>query len=809
MQPLPRHHPAACLDPPLSSGADPLMSPRAEEALELHSLKEILYGYVCSEAGRLELETLNPSPVEATVKGRLCRVGEMRRVLQESPFPLAPFCDLRIWLPRLKEGGEPLEPKECLEVSEVIEGGEAARRHLVERKNLCPTLSGEAPDLRGFPRLRAEIKEAIGPDAEVADRASPELARVRLEIRTLKVEIRKTLEGRMGDWASFLQEPLVLIRRDRYVVPVRQGFKKVLQGVILDQSASGATLYVEPTLIQGRNDRLAELRAAEVAEVYRILARLTAKVFSEKERLAALVGWLAGLDAVRAVALFSEDFDCSEPFLEEDGGLCLLNARHPILERQKGQTGTVPLSLKLGQDERQLVITGANTGGKTIALKTLGLLSLMAQSGFPIPASEGSRLPLFDQIFADIGDEQSIAQSLSTFSAHLQNQVEILQGSTRRSLVLIDELGAGTDPTEGAALGVAVLETLAEKGVHVIVTTHHDAIKAYGYEAQGAVNASVEFDEKTLRPTYRLLAGVAGTSNAITVAERLGMPSRVTGRARVLEEGSGDGSRPLIQWLEAKLTDLQREKEELAQAREVLGRDREALTQETKHLVERRQKFSRRTEEFMREARQHLRVLDRSSRRAERGEETLPAGEAREMVWSLERVGEEALAAIPESERQVSGPIRVGGRVVLVGTGLQGKVLEGPNPKGEWCIEMGGKRIWAHEKGLTALEGPSQGTGRQSAEDQGLGWSGPGRESPALELHVRGERVDEALTHVDKYLDEAALSGMPFIRIVHGKGTGTLKAAISDVLQGHPLVKTFYTAGRESGGAGVTVVEMV
>ncbi len=743
----------------------------------------------------------------------------MRRFLSTGPFPLGPFSDLRTWLTPLKYGAEPIEPERLLAVAEVVERAESARRGLKEAADRCPALLSDVPEFSALPPLAASIRRSLDPDGRLADTASSKLQGVRRSLRRLREEVRATLESRMSGWSEILQEPLVLIRRDRYVIPVKPGFRRTLKGLILDQSASGQTLYVEPLLIQSENDRMAELRVEETAETYRILKEWTDRIFDGRDSLGTLVGWLVDLDVGLSMARFAEQFDCVEPEMNDAGVLRMSGARHPLIERQKGRRRTVPLDVRLEGEERQLVISGANTGGKTIALKTVGLLAMLAHAGCPVPAAEGTEIPYLDRIFADIGDEQSLAESLSTFSARLAHHVSFLEMATERSLILMDELGAGTDPAEGAALGVAVLETLASKRAWVIVTTHQEALKTYADETPAALNAAVEFDRRRFLPTFRLISGIAGTSYALAVAERLGMPKVVVERARDLTRGTDPGVRARGDRLEAREERLQALEEKSKADRAALEAARAEVSEARGLLSGRRERFEAKAQRFLHDARLKVLDLERAIRAAGRAaREALPEmkDRARKSVAALERSRDDVLAGAPpaEAEKAERRPVRAGDLVRSRSMGWRGVVGEEKNARGEWCVATGGKRAWLAEGDLVILgraeDFPDDSGGRdagvtferhaESREDSG-GASG-------FELHLLGQRVEEALRRVEQCLDDAAISGLPFVRIIHGKGTGALKRAVAEALEGNPLVKNFFPAAREAGGEGVTVVEM-
>jgi DNA mismatch repair protein MutS2 len=649
------------------------------------------------------------------------------------------------------------------------------------------------------------IEQSIDDRGEVADSASPELASIRRELNAAHDRLQQRVQAmlRSADVRSALQDPLVTIRDGRYVFPVRSEARGAVPGVIHDTSASGATVYVEPFAVVELGNRWRELQLQERHEVERILRELSAAVGEASEDLIDAVERLADVDCALAKAALARDLHATQlhrrgarqPWITAaPAQLRLVQARHPLLPGE-----VVPVTIEVGGEVTSLLITGPNTGGKTVALKTAGLLCLMALAGLPVPADEGSQVPVYDAVFADIGDEQSIAQSLSTFSGHVTNIIDIIERATRESLVLLDELGAGTDPTEGAALAVAIVERLREAGTTLIATTHHSELKLYAHRTPGVMNASVEFDLETLSPTYRLTLGLPGQSNALAIASRLGMPPDVIEEARA---GLSTGQRDLesvLADLRAQLTSAEERAAHAATARdeaEALRADYEArlaaLTAETEDL---RQEARRRIRAELRETE---RLVQRTRRQVE-------AARLEQAHVELNRARRAAEALAPEPEPVVALPpastpstVAPGDAVWLRGISTPGEALTAPDASGEFDVQLGALRTRVK---LQQVERASSG-----------GVSAPPRTvapPPPLavpnEIEVRGQRLDEAMPRVEEFLDLAARAGKHRVFLIHGKGTGTLRRAVRQLLDHHPLVTSYETAARQEGGEGVTV----
>ncbi|MFZ5911784.1 MAG: endonuclease MutS2 [Chloroflexota bacterium] len=672
------------------------------------------------------------------------------------------------------------------------------------------------PDTYG---LVDAISRVLSERGEVLDSASPRLASLRREIKVAHDRLMSRLQRYLTESANKLQETIITQRDGRYVIPLRAEFKGQIKAVIHDHSSSGATLFVEPLPVVELNNTLRELELAERDEERRVLAELSAQVGEHAQELACGIENLALLDLVFAKAKYAQEIHASEPLLhsmkeerrKKDGAplspfvFHLAHARHPLLD----PATVVPIDISLNPGVRALVITGPNTGGKTVSLKTVGLLVLMAQSGLHIPAQSGSELPCFEAVWADIGDEQSIEQSLSTFSGHLTNIVRILKKADSHSLVILDELGAGTDPQEGAALARAILAHLLERGVATFVATHYPELKTYAHATEGVVNASLEFDIATLRPTYKLTIGLPGRSNALAIATRLGLDPEIVTAAR--SEVNPDNLRA-----DKLLDDIRKE-------RNRAGREREKTEKARKRNEELNRDLEKRLEAIEDERRE---VIARARAEAElevavlkRNLETLKSQlkKARQPLEALKKV-EEQVEEIEEQverpverqkkkeERRPMGVLKLGERVAVGALNAEGVVTALGESDAE--VQVGGLRIRAKLSELVRKAGHESKVESQSASDLRPSIFNL-QPSPGLELDLRGQASDDALDMLDRYLDQAYSSGLPWVRIIHGKGTGVLRHAVREALRQHPHVTSYEEGGPKEGGEGVTVAKLI
>ena len=780
------------------------------QTLELPKILSRLAEHTSFSAGRELALGLRPSTDPAEVRRRQGETSEARRLLAlRGDLSLGGAHDVRP-LVRNARREAVLLPAELLNIRDTLVRGRTLRRAILRLRDQFPLLANIAARIEECPRLVSEIARCINERAEVVDGASPDLARVRRELRETHRRLLDKLERIISSpsTAPFLQEPLITQREGRYVIPLKADFKGRIPGLVHDVSASGATLFIEPLATVELGNRWRELQVEEEREVRRVLAALSALVAEEGERVERTVEALAELDLAFAKARYAEELKAVEPKLvpwkasprpasncrHPGSTIDLRKARHPLLD----PATVVPIDVHLSDDYFILVITGPNTGGKTVSLKTVGLLALMAQCGLHIPAAEGSALSVFSGVYADIGDEQSIEQNLSTFSSHLNNIVDILRRADKRSLVLLDELGAGTDPSEGSALARAILSHLLERRITTFVATHYPELKVFAHATPGVENACVEFDLETLAPTYELSIGLPGRSNALAIASRLGLAPEIVDRAR--------GMIP-TQSLEAEdlLVEIKRARQEALEAREAAEaarREAESLERELRQklaaIEEARREVLRAARE---EARRELEEVRKELRKIKTRLKAAPV--SRQWLAQAEkRLAElEPPPVEPPPRLRPGEPVGVGDAVWVAGLGATGEVIALEGDEAE--VQVGRFRVRAR---LDELEKVADERRPAPAIQQPrITIRHP---SPGLELSLRGWRVEEALERLERYLNDAYLAGLPFVRIVHGKGTGALRRAVREHLSGHPLVAEWRPGEEGEGGNGVTVVKL-
>jgi DNA mismatch repair protein MutS2 len=766
-----------------------------------------------SAGGRLAL-ALQPSPIVAEVQQRLQETREARQLLDsQGGLSLGGTHDVRPLVETARRGGL-LSPSDLLDITSTLRAGRRVQRLLERLRGQVPRLADVAARIEPCEGLSAAIDRAISEQGEVVDHASEKLARVRREMRTAQERLMDRLNRIIANprHAPYLQEALLTQRGGRYVVPIKAEFKGRIPGIVHDTSASGATLFIEPLSAVEMGNRWRELQIEEGKEVERILGELATHVAGLADELAWTVEALADLDLAMAKARYANLLEATEPELIPFGGrpsaggrgpaghrLDLRQARHPLLDPAK----VVPTDVSLTRDQFALVITGPNTGGKTVSLKTVGLMAAMTQAGLHLPVAEGSAIPVFEGIYADIGDEQSIEQSLSTFSSHLTNIVAILDRIDDRSLVLLDELGAGTDPVEGSALARAILSHLLGRRCTTLVATHYSELKLYAHTTPGVENASLEFDLETLSPTYRMQIGLPGRSNAFAIAERLGLPSPIVQSARELVS-------PEDLEAESLLAEIQSAQRETAAARdEAVRAGRQATEQERKLsarlaaieserasiLGEARAEVRRRLAELEQEIESLRGEMAEQQRGRSLGDEWL--AQARARLAEQEKKVPPPPPPPEEDSVALEGEIQVGDTVWIRGLSTTGQVTALEDGTAEVQVGAFGVRVAKSD-----LERRSK---RQKAEIPKHTLRAETHPAPALELDLRGQRAEEVLPILEKYLDDAFLSGMPFVRIIHGKGTGTLRQVVQQVLRGHPLVKSYRAGEQGEGGSGVTI----
>jgi DNA mismatch repair protein MutS2 len=788
-------------------------------ALEFEALRELVGRYVRSPLGRAALEQVAPSPDRVAIEAALADAGEgvtyLRAASQPQPaargsvirLNLGGVADPAPAIARLRIEGAMLEGREIAEVSRLLDLAAEARSILLAARERFPRLAVHAAEIADLRELANELSGKILPDGTLADHASVALGRFRREVERQRGAIQRSLEKFLREHHEdgTLQEDFVTIRNDRFVVPVVTGRERRVDGVIHGASGSGRTLFVEPLETIGLNNELVRLAEEEAREVHRILREFTVRLREHAAQIASSIGALARLDLIFAKAEFALDYRCCVPRISPENArrLVLREARHPLLEdilRQQKKS-VVPVSFELDEQRRTLLISGPNTGGKTVALKTAGLLTLMAHAGLPVPAAE-AEFPLLDEVLADIGDHQSIQESLSTFSAHIVAIRDMLERATAGSLVLIDELGRATDPEEGGALGVAVLDAIRKRGAFTIASTHLMALKVYGASTQGVENGSMGFDEATLDPTYVLQLGAPGKSAGLDIASRLGLDPKLIEDARGHLSTSERDIAGFLSEMHRRLTELDNERRALAERELVIAAREKSLEEgwEKKFAVKIReieQQAAALSAEFEQRARDTIGELSQKAR-------AKVAKTSREFQESVEKVAAPARAAHAGAATP-SLRLEPGARVRLKGV-RQPATIRRLMANGLIEVDAGFLKMQVSAADVEEVlpeTSPALAARRDVSFHQGPAFAVPYRE-----INLIGQRAEEARENVDKFLDSAALAQVERIRIVHGHGMGVLKRAVAELLTAHPHVEKFYIAPPEEGGSGATIVEL-
>ena len=798
--------------------------------LEFPRIVARLAQHTAFSAGRDLALRLEPSPVLVEVQHKLQETREARYLLDaHGGVSLGGVHDIRP-LAQHAQRGAVLQPTDLLDIQSTLRAARRVSRILARFERETPLLADIASRIEPCENLADAIERCINDQGEVTDQASPKLARVRREMRTVYDRLQEKLNRILANSrnATYLQEALITQRAGRYVIPIKAEFKGRIPGIVHDVSSSGATLFIEPLAAVDMGNQWRQLLIEEEKEIERILAELSAHVASLADELTWTVEALAELDLALAKARYAHALDATEPEIipfaksgarDKERGrrsqahptstpqhsgatLDLRQARHPLLNPQT----VVPIDVRLGDDYFVLVITGPNTGGKTVSLKTVGLMAAMAQSGLHLPVAEGSALSVFEGIYADIGDEQSIEQSLSTFSSHLTNIVRVLEQADERCLLLLDELGAGTDPVEGSALARAMLSHLLARRITTLVATHYSELKAYAHTTPGVENASVEFNLETLSPTYRLQTGLPGRSNAFAIAERLGLPPEIVRSARALVSPEELQTESLLAEIQQAHQEALVARDEARQAQaEVSDLQRRLTTrlaaieaERTAILGEARAQARQELTEFRQQIETLSVELGERQGQAQLGEVWL--AEARARLEAQEKAAAAPPPAPPplvEDEEALPGEVTIGDTVWIAGLGTTGQVSDVDGESVEVQVGNFGVRVQKAD-----VERRKR---RKSSEVEAAQLPAPAGPSPGMELDLRGLRVEEIIPRLDKYLDDAFLAGLPFVRIVHGKGTGALRQAVRQELRSHPLVKSQRPGDDGEGGSGVTV----
>ena len=802
------------------------MSRSAQEVLEFDNLRELLRLRTTCVPGRRAVEALAFGRDRAALERDFALIREAREWLRAgNDLGFGALADPQGWLEKLEGPGAVLEAKELLDAASLLETSAWLRRQFREEAAKFALLKEQAESLADFADALAAVRRCILPNGEISDDASPALRRIRASLAQARDSIQKVLKQILRSRNAECGEDYVTLRNDRFVIPVRAENRRSVGGIIHGSSGTGQTVFVEPFETVEMNNQLVQLAEDEAAEIIHILRELTERLQMLRGPLTAAVQTIAHLDGVFARGRFARDFDAAMPEFSEAMEMRLQDARHPVLEDKlrREQRAIVPMTVALGGAERVLVISGPNTGGKTVALKTTGVAVLSAQSGIPV-AAQRAVLPLFDRVLVDIGDEQSIAADLSTFSAHMLNLKSMLAAATPRSLVLADEMGTGTAPEEGAALAVALLEEFRAKNCLVLATTHHDRLKSYASTTPGVVNAAVEFDDVHLRPTYRLMVGVPGGSSGIAIAQRLGLASAIIERARELLTPESREAADLIAYLHRSRDELDRMQKQMTAERQALAEERAKLRTQ---WVERQQKRIKDLEAQFGEMQKRFeenvaRVLEAVKERELRA--SLEKSTRRKMQEARSEAREELNAAVVQtiSDSQVDLGARASSAEALDLNALQAGMrirvrgftkpvvfrrLDGSAAE----IEAGPLRMKISAGEITGVENavaarPSASGARRDVTVTVT--AEPGEGAASDEINVIGLTVEEATERVDKYLDEAALANKPRVRIIHGHGTGALRKGLATFLSKHPLVQHHASEADDRGGKAVTVVEL-
>ncbi len=777
--------------------------------LELPAVLELLAAQATSQSAKERALLLLPSINIYEIQEWQRETSDARNLIGINGNPsFYGVKDVSNALARADIGGM-LSTRELLDIASVLRAARTVKSYSAAEGT---SLAAMFAALRANKYLEETIANSISGEDEISDAASSELATIRRHMRAAGAKVKDALQKIITSptYSKALQEPIITMRSDRYVVPVKAEYKSSIQGLVHDISASGATLFIEPIQAVDANNEIRELQAKEKKEIERILMVLSAEAAAHKDDILSDFSLLVELDLIFARAKLSYSLNCSEPEITEGRALTLRRARHPLLP----QKTAVPIDIAVGGDYDTLVITGPNTGGKTVSLKTLGILSLMAQCGLHIPAGDGSRVPVFETIMADIGDEQSIEQSLSTFSSHMTNIVQILGELCENSLLLFDELGAGTDPVEGAALAIAIIEYARARGAVIAATTHYSELKIYATSTPGVMNASCEFNVETLRPTYRLLTGVPGKSNAFAISERLGLPKVIiTDAEGRIDKSSADFEEVLTQ-LEMRRQQMEKEHTEtrklLLKAEEDEKRAAE-YRKVTEQEKEKAAKIARReADRILEEARraadevfEELKELRKQSAKSDNWQEVNAAGsELRRKINTAQdsvRDRQEGIAPQPSAR-----PVKNGDIVEIVAIGTKAEVIDVSTDR-VLTLKAGIMKITAKEGEVKLLEGQTvSGAKKIIAKSEAKLRTDNARP----EVDVRGMMSDEAVSVVEMFIDSAALSKLPSVRIIHGKGTGALRAAIQTSLKRNKLVKSFRLGVYGEGENGVTIAEL-
>ena len=787
------------------------MNQKALKTLEFDKIIHILTAHAASEGAKEMCRKLVPyDNINDVERAQRETADALRRVYRKGSVSFGGIRDIRGSLKRLEIGGI-LGMGELLQIMSLLETAGKIRQYGQREADDTSrdSLDESFEFLDPVPTLASEIRRCILADDEMADDASSALLQIRRSMRQMNDKVHNTLNSMVnGSARSYLQDPVVTMRDGRYCLPVKAEHRSQVPGMIHDQSSTGSTLFIEPMAVIKLNNDFKELLMKEQQEIEKILSVLSEKAAAVTEILTEDYRILTALDFIFARAMMAKDMKATRPIFNTDRQIHIKDGRHPLLDPKKA----VPITVRLGDDFDLLIITGPNTGGKTVSLKTVGLFTLMGQAGLHIPAFEGSRLAVFDQVYADIGDEQSIEQSLSTFSSHMTTIVSILKEVTLNSLVLFDELGAGTDPTEGAALATAILDHLHRQGIRAMATTHYSELKVYALATEGVENVCCEFDVESLRPTYRLLIGIPGKSNAFAISSRLGLEDFLIEDAKKRINAQDVSFEDMMAELQDSRVKLLNEQEEITRYKSEIRTLRDALQKKQDRIDERKEKIlsdaSAQANAILQEAKDYADETMKNFHKfgkASISVKDMEAERARLREKIKENDSRTAKAAPKPKKKLKAAALHIGDRVRVLSLNLEGTVSTLPNPKGDLFVQMG---ILRSQVNINDLEYIGEAENLQKGMTTGGGKLRMSKSAAvSTEINLIGMTVDEAIAHLDKYLDDAYLAHVPSVRIVHGKGTGALRTAVHQYLKRYKHIKSFRLGTFGEGDAGVTIAE--
>ena len=788
------------------------MNQKALKVLEYDKIIHLLADQATSDAGKKRCLELKPmTDKQDIIQAQTQTSDALSRIYRKGNLTFGGLKDPGFQMKRLEIGGT-LNAAELLSVCNLLEITKRAKSYSRENRDDLPkdSLDDMFARLEPLTPLLEEIRRCILAEDEISDDASPALHSVRRTIRNINDKIHGAMNSLLNSSTtrSYLQDTVVTMRNGRYCLPVKAEYKGQVPGMVHDQSSTGSTLFIEPMAIVKLNNDIRELELEEQKEIEVILSTLSQQTAEQTDSIRADLNIMVQLDVIFARASLAMDMNATEPIFNDEGRIRLKQARHPLIDKKKA----VPIDIRLGDDFDLLVITGPNTGGKTVSLKTVGLLTLMGQSGLHIPTLDRSELALFEEVYADIGDEQSIEQSLSTFSSHMTNVVSFLKKANRHSLVLFDELGAGTDPTEGAALAIAILSHLHEQGIRTMATTHYSELKVFALSASGIENACCEFNVETLSPTYRLLIGIPGKSNAFSISERLGLPDYIIEQARSQIDATAIDFENMLSELEKNKAEIEKEQSELYKTKQEIENLKNSLKEKQDDIKEKRDKMLRDAREEARNILEEAKeVADESIRKYHAWGQHPKQNNMKKMEAQRSDLRgrmsklDKKLAYKAKKSSTISDPsdFKVGDSVFVTTLSLNGTVKEAANKDGDLVIQMGFLSSVVNYKNLELLA-PEKAPKPQHQPKDRYSINKAATINP--EINLLGNTVDEAIARLEKYLDDAMIAGLTSVRVVHGKGTGALRKGIHEYLRKLKFVKSYKLAEFGEGDAGVTIV---